>query len=304
MKLISSSCFFKTSDYFYQALEMFISKNSRYRKFNMSKYTLILLFYISVLNKFFNFVMGIYFIKVSLKSPSNFLRITANVSCTGYVFHSLFKILYFYRNFKKCILLIEGLNLYLSKDEEVKILNKIKLKLKIVFKIGALYSFAYLFAIMAFNVLPFVLYLIEFSTNSSSEKVEYKFPYIPLFPFRIDNFKIYVVVYICQVLSAFTAAFVSKSCNIFMFSMILLICINFNYIEDNISKDAINLINVIKHHQNVLRFLLNITIFIIEKKKIFLQAFENFGKFIFFNYFGYLYISNVHNLLSIVSSNS
>uniref|UniRef100_T1GT15 Odorant receptor n=1 Tax=Megaselia scalaris TaxID=36166 RepID=T1GT15_MEGSC len=203
-------------------------------------------FWIGIINLVLTFIAEIAFIQKS----SSFLQITGVIPCIGFLLHSVFKLLYFYANSGNIVRLIEGLNSFLSRDEEIREFSKIKIKLRNTLKFGAFYGIFLSTAVwMCFMLFPLAIPFKELIL--SNQRFLFKLPYTPD-TFPIESQFLFYLLYISQVLGGTFQALIYVYFVVFIFNMILLICMNFDYIEDNIENGLENFNILIQKHQRIL----------------------------------------------------
>lgn len=253
MDLIKINDFFKISDFFFKGLGLFAYKDPKRVVPIKTQVIMNIIFWLGFTNLIITAVAEIDFIVGSMGDLDKFLEATAVLPCTGFVLLSMFKVSYPYSNSNNIILLIDGLNSLMPKDKESQELFKIKYHLRNTLRLGFTYAGVLTIAIWTFNLAPFVWSLLEYIFSSSNQGFDYRLPYIGSYPFPIDSALIYGAMYLSHVWAGSTAAGGFFSCDIFMFNVILLICMNFNYIEENIGKNPKELNKLIQHHQSVLQ---------------------------------------------------
>lgn len=202
----------------------------------------------------------IYLVK-AMGSFSSFLEATALAPCLGFCILSEFKLFTVWRSSNQIISLVNGLKECFPQTAEQQHTFMVAQWLKRTLRLGVMYSSCLIIAIWAFNLLPLCWSLVEFYTNDDQHgSFNWRFAYLLWYPFQVNSIPVYSFVYTHQVFAGYTAAGGFFCCDIFMFNLILLLCMNFHYISNAISEmkpsgtnaDSMQINVIIKHHQRIL----------------------------------------------------
>lgn len=244
--------FMKISDFYFKSLGMFPYKDHR-RITKKSKIIMDCVFWLNFINLNLTVLAEIVFLMKAMGEFSTFLEATALAPCIGFCLLSEFKLLWSRKMSEETLILINGLKA-LYPNENSQELFKTDYYLKKTLRLGTFYSLILTLTIWAFNLAPLVYSLAEFYTSSDLDvEYQWRLAYLTWYPFNVNTVPVYATVYITHILGGWTAAGGFFACDIFMFNLILLICMNFNYIEENIGHGSSKNFNrLIKHHQIIL----------------------------------------------------
>lgn len=252
MKVIKIEDFFKISNFFFRVIGIFPYKDPNRKESAKIQLFMNLIFLLGYTNLLICFIQQNVYILKAL-AEGNILAAFIATPCTGIVALSFFKVVYMNLNSNNITELIQGLNDLMPKEEKAQNIFKVNFHLRKVLKLGSFYTVVLSTSIWAFNLLPLAWSLIEFLFASDNNRnFEFRLPFVCYYPFSIDCISKYVFAYVTQVFGGITSSGGLFSCDILMFNLILLICMNFNYVENNISKNSQNLNDIIKHHQRIL----------------------------------------------------
>lgn len=245
--------FMKISDFFYKSLGLFPYNDPRRKVTTKTRILMSTLFWANFINLNLAVLAEIVYLMKAMKEFSSFLQATALAPCIGFCFLSEFKLFWSWSMSKDVVTLIDGLKALYPKDRRNQRLFKVDFHLKKALRLGFFYSLVLTLTIWAFNLIPLAWSLVEFYT-SPDQNVEFKWrlAYLTWYPFEINTVPVYAVVYITQIIAGCTAAGGFFACDIFMFNLIILLCMNFNYIEENISRRSKDFKRLVRHHQLVL----------------------------------------------------
>lgn len=244
--------FMKVSNFFYKTMGMFAYKDPIRKVNRKTQIIMNLIFWASFVNLNVTVVAEIVYLVKAIGTFSSFLEATALAPCIGFCFLTEFKLSYTWTMSENIVELMNGLQALYPTDERSQKIYKVDHYLKVALRLGKFYSSIMLVTIWSFNLLPLSWSLLEFYTSSDID-VEFKWrmAYLTWYPFEINNIPVYTGVYITHIMAGCTAAGGSLACDVFMFNLIFLLCMNFNYIEENIHRKQ-EIDKLIKHHQIIL----------------------------------------------------
>lgn len=250
MSLVQFNDFMKISDFFYKTLGMFAYKDPQ-RKISLLRSIIMnIIFYINIINLAVIVLLEMIFFIKAIGQSASFLEATAIAPCIGFCLLSYFKLYYFWINSEELLNLIQGLQLLFPKTEETQESFKVMFYLKKALRLGIVYSLSLSFTIWAFNLIPLFWSLEEYFFEN--KEFAWRLAYLTWYPFEINTAPVYAGIYFTHILAGCTAAGGAFSCDIFMFNIIILICMNFKYIEENIGNNPNDFNKFIKYHQIVL----------------------------------------------------
>lgn len=245
--------FMKISDFFYKTLGMFAYRDPKRKISRKTTIIMNLVFYGNFINLNIAVWAEIVYLVKAIGQFSSFLQATALAPCIGFCLLSEFKLLYSWINSEKLVSLVDGLQNLFPKDEKSQEMYNVKEYLRNNLRLGFFYSLVLSLTIWAFNLVPLIWSLAEYTFSSDMDKeFQWRLAYITWYPFEINTVPVYAGVYITHIFAGCTAAGGYFSCDIFMFNLIVLICMNFKYIEENLGKKSKNVKDIIKHHQIIL----------------------------------------------------
>lgn len=241
--------FMAISDFFYNLLGMFPYKDPKRYVSRRTKIIMNIIFWTCYINLNVDVLAEIIYLVKAFGTFSSFLEATALAPCIGFCLVSEFKLYLIWKMSSDIIELMNGLHELYPTDENSQKLFKTDYYLQKTLRLGKLYSIILLITVWTFNLIPLGWSLVEFYTSSdANEEFKWRLPYLIWRPFEINSVPVYLAVYATHMLGGWTAAGGCFACDIFMFNLIFLLCMNFNYIEENIGRKT-DFYKLIKHHQ-------------------------------------------------------
>ncbi|KAL5287315.1 GPROR8.2 family protein [Megaselia abdita] len=265
-KLIQLENFMKISKFFFKGLGMVAYRDVTVAATVAATTTLFMniVFWSNFVNLNVTIVLELIYLVKAMSSFSSFLEATALAPCIGFCILSEFKLFTVWRSSNQIIALVNGLKEFFPQSVEQQEKFMVEHWLKRTLRLGVMYSSCLIIAIWAFNLLPLFWSLVEFYVAGG--QFNWRFAYLLWYPFQVNTIPVYSFIYTHQVFAGYTAAGGFFCCDIFMFNLILLLCMNFSYIANSIAemkpcgteKDSMQLNALVKHHQRILE-LSNIT---------------------------------------------
>lgn len=249
--LVDFEDFFAFPKMFYKVLGMNPYKDVNEEIHNTKKLLGSILFYTAFIN--INWTL---FSEIVYMRKSSILELTATFPCFLFTLLSQMKIFIIWLNRKNVNNIIRLMKQQFPKTTNEQEAFDVVNALRSILRLENLYIVILQLGVWCFNLLYLAWSITEYLLDSSNG-FAMRFPYYKWYPFKVDDMGIYLLAYVQQIHVGVIAANCFISADIFLFSVISVLLMNFRYIQKQLgimvlrgnNEDLVKLKMIINFHQ-------------------------------------------------------
>lgn len=250
--LVDFDEFFVIPKIFYKSLGMAPYKD----KSNVSRKTKLEIFLFASAFLNINFVL---FCEIVDMSSATILQLTAILCCFAFTLLAQFKISIIWKNKNNVNSIIGLMKQQFPKTAKDQSDFDVGNSLMHMLRLEKLYIVVLLCGVWSFNLMSLAWSTVEYLVDPSNEFVM-RLPYYKWYPFKVDNMWIYFGAYFQQVHVGLMATNCFLSADIFLFSVISVLLMNFRYVQRQLEnlvllgtdEDMVKLKKIMNFHQMTL----------------------------------------------------